>query len=110
MLVDYRESNSYVFRMSDRKDGLRDQGRKLAAWRAAQVGADGKKLSQSAAAHRIGASQGAWAAWELGYKAPDSFFAGQLETLTRGKLQVRASGWAFRRTPAKVDPVEAKAS
>jgi transcriptional regulator with XRE-family HTH domain len=83
--------------MSEREAGLKAQGRKLAAWRATQVGVDGKKLSQLAAAARLGASQGAWAAWELGRKAPDSFFGAAIETLTKGKLQVRARDWVFRR-------------
>lgn len=111
MSVDYSESNCYPSCMTDREEGLRVQGRRLAAWRASQAGADGKRLSQHAAARRLGASQGAWAAWELGRKSPDAYFAGQIELLTRGKFQVRARDWVFRRTPAKADvALEAKAS
>jgi transcriptional regulator with XRE-family HTH domain len=97
--------------MTDREEGLRAQGRKLAAWRASQVDKEGRRLSQVAAAQRLGASQGAWAAWELGRKSPDPFFAGAIEALTKGKLQVRARDWVFRRGPARADRVpEAKAS
>ena len=97
--------------MTDREEGLRLQGQRLAAWRAAQVGEDGKRLSQHAAARRVRASQGAWAAWELGRKSPDAFFAGEIERVTRGKLCVRAQGWVFRRSPVKAEALpEAKAS
>lgn len=83
--------------MTDREVGLQEQGRRLAEWRASQRGEGGRRLSQLAAAKRIGASQGAWAAWEKGRKAPDSFFAAAIETLTKGRLQVRAKGWVYRR-------------
>lgn len=83
--------------MTERETGLLEQGRRLAAWRAAQKGEGGKTLSQAAAAAKIGASQGAWAAWEKGRKAPDSYYAAALEDLTRGKHVVRAKGWAFRK-------------
>ncbi len=89
--------------MTEREEGLRAQGRRLSAWRASQAGEDGKRLSQSAAAKKLGASQGAWAAWELGKKSPDAFFAAEIETLTTGNLQVLASEWVFRRSPARVE-------
>lgn len=96
--------------MTDRETGLLEQGRKLAAWRATQKGKGDRKLSQKDAAGRIRASQGAWAAWETGRKAPDSFYAAALEKLTRGKLQVRARDWAFQRQ-TKAEPADvAKAS
>lgn len=83
--------------MTDREQGLAEQGRRLREWRLAQAKKTGKHLTQLEAADRIGASQGAWAAWETGRKAPDSFFAGELERLTAGRHVVRAKGWAFRR-------------
>ena len=95
--------------MIDREEGLREQGKRLAAWRAAQTGANGKRLSQVEAARRIGASQGAWAAWEKGRKAPDAYFADLLETLTKGRAQVRAAGWRFRRACSTSTPVASEA-
>lgn len=82
--------------MHDRDEGLRAQGRRLAAWRTSQL-VDGKKpLSQEAAAERIQASQGAWAAWEAGKKAPAGFFGVEIERLTDGA--VKAADWLFRPT------------
>jgi len=76
------------------KMGIRDavltrQGDALRAWR---KNAD---ISQGTAAERIGAKQGSWAAWELGRKAPDGYYAGKIEELTDGA--VRAAGWAYPR-------------
>lgn len=81
--------------MVDRDEGLRAQGRKLAAWRKSQAGANNKPLSQTEAARRIGATQGAWGAWETGRKAPDAVFANAIDDLTRGVVPAR--GWAFPR-------------
>ena len=90
--------------MTDRENGLREQGRKLAAWRAAKIGEDGKRLTQVEAARMVGATQTSWSCWEKGRKAPDAFFAERLETLTKGKLQVSAKGWVFRRGIAPAAP------
>ena len=73
------------------EDVLTRQAGKLVAWRKGQE----PKLSQEAAAKKIGATQSAWAAWERAAKAPDSYYAGKIEKLTRGR--VRASGWAYPR-------------
>lgn len=82
--------------MTDRETGLREHGRRLAAWRKAQLGDGGKPLSQLAAAKRIGATQGAWGAWEKGRSAPAAFFANALDDLTRGAVSAR--GWALAPT------------
>lgn len=80
--------------MSERDEGLAAAGSRLKQWRLAQPG-----LSQSAAAERIKASQGAWAAWERGEKGPDLHFAFELEKLTGGAVQAEA--WAFPRKTSK---------
>ena len=82
--------------MTDRESGLREQGKRLAAWRKAQAGDGEKHLSQAIAAQRIGATQGAWGAWETGRKAPSAFFANAIDDLTRGAVAAR--GWAFPRS------------
>lgn len=79
--------------MSERNEGLAAAGAKLRSWRADQG------LSQVAAAERIKASQGAWAAWERGEKGPDLHFAFELEKLTGGA--VVAEAWAFPRKTSK---------
>ena len=110
MLVDHDKSDSYRYWMSDREEGLKTQGRKLAEWRKAQPGEGDKHLTQLAAAKRIGATQGAWGAWEKGRKAPEMHFANAIDDLTRGAVPAR--GWAFPR-PRTVEArhhAEAKAS
>lgn len=73
--------------MGIREDVLTRQGDELRAWR--QKG----KLSQAAAAKLVGATQSSWASWEMGRKAPDNFYAGRIESLT--KKRIRANGWAY---------------
>lgn len=80
--------------MSERDDGLLAQGHALRAWR------EGKGLTQTLAAAEVGASQGAWGAWETGRKAPDLHFASAIETLTESA--VKAVGWAFPRSSSLV--------
>src|SRR5688572_3948478 len=92
--------NWYWYWMMDREQGLRLQGERLAAWRTSQIGPDGRRLSQAAAALRIRASQGAWAAWERGKKAPDPNLANAIEKLTKGKVVARA--WVFPRKSSLV--------
>lgn len=82
--------------MTDREEGLRAQGRKLAEWRKRQPGDGDKPLTQQGAARRIGATQGAWGAWEKGRKEPGAHFANAIDDLTRGAVPAR--GWAFPRT------------
>lgn len=75
----------------DRSDTLTAAGAKLRKWR------EESGVSQAAAAKEIGASQGAWAAWELGMKAPGVGFAFAIEEMCRasGKGEpVMASDWA----------------
>jgi hypothetical protein len=70
----------------------------LYAWRTR------RRLSQLEAAKQIRASQAAWAAWELGTKAPDLHYAFAIEVLTR--RQVLAKDWARPRvtTHSSIDP------
>lgn len=82
--------------MTERQKGLEEHGKRLAAWRKEQPGEGDKPLTQSEAAKRIGATQGAWGAWEKGRKAPDAFFANAIDDLTRGSVPAR--GWAFPRS------------
>lgn len=77
--------------MGIREDTLGRCGAELKAWRETQT----PKLTQTMAAEALGASQGSWAAWERGHKAPDAYFAGKLEALTGGT--VKASSWAYPR-------------
>ena len=84
--------------MSEREEGLAVAGARLRKWR------DDQGISQSSAADRIRASQGAWAAWERGDKGPDLHFAFELEKLTDGA--VRAEDWAFPRKGSKASPDE----
>jgi DNA-binding XRE family transcriptional regulator len=100
MGVDGCNRNCYCLGMMDRDQGLKVQGEKLAAWRVSQIGKDGKRLSQAAAAKRVNASQGAWAAWERGKKAPDPNLANAIERLTKGKIPARA--WVFPRKSSLV--------
>lgn len=79
--------------MNERSDGLALAGARLRKWR------DDEGISQAAAAEKIRASQGAWAAWERGDKGPDLHFAFELEKLTGG--EVRAEDWAFPRKGSK---------
>jgi hypothetical protein len=44
----------------------------------------------------VGATQGAWASWERGSRAPDAFFANAIDDLSRGIVPAR--GWAFPRS------------
>jgi hypothetical protein len=78
-------------------------GASLRAWRESQE----PELSQTAAAERIGASQGAWAAWEGGRKAPDTYYGPKLEELTKG--HVTAAAWAFPRKGTKAASEESSA-
>lgn len=71
---------------------------RLAAWRIKN------KLSQEAAARELGkhlpgssrgVTQGTWASWEGGKKAPDLTNALAIQALTRGEID--ATGWARAR-------------
>lgn len=74
------------------------QAETLAAWRVKQ------SLSQEAAGRALakhlprpsnGVTQGTWASWESGLKAPDLTNALAIEQLTEG--EVPATGWARAR-------------
>ena len=69
------------------------QGDNLAAWRLE------KGLSQGQAATRIGVTQGAWAAWERGFRTPSLACAFDVERLTAGR--VKAEDWP-RKAKAKL--------
>jgi transcriptional regulator with XRE-family HTH domain len=74
-----------------RSDVLEACGLELRAWREAQD----PELSQTAAAAMIGATQGAWGAWENGRKAPDGYYSQRLEELTKGRVTV--ASWVVPR-------------
>lgn len=74
--------------------------RKLAAWRKRQG------LSQDAAGRRFGVSQGTWANWELGERAPDRTNAPELETFTGG--EIRACDWPSSRKRRRAMTIEGK--
>lgn len=93
MAIAFLKRNCYWKAMGERHEWLAAAGARLRKWR------EDAGLSQMAAAKLIGASQGGWAAWESGAKAPDLHFAFELERLT--EESIRASEWAFPRSRTK---------
>lgn len=73
-------------------------GSRLRAWRERQE----PKLSQTAAAERIGTKQRTWGDWETDKAAPDVDFAEAIERMT-GR-EVRMCDWAEIRRQLRLHP------